>query len=1206
MGRCMSTLARMMLVLTGLSLATGIAQAQSVNIPLSFALEGPVDDDGPVLIINVGIGGQAPRPYLFDTGSSIFVAQYTASAFGSVPSSMSGLPQNQISAYEDGVTFNYNLVGVPSLTFYPSSASTGGGVTLNAISPSGAASQFQLGAITSNTTFPEGGLAGVFAGDYGIFGASNFVRVYDTRGPGGILGQAVVPGTTLGYAVAANGQPLSAINGGNVGSYQQYVSSPNGPQVGQSVTSCSPCVMLGLTPALLAQFKPANEISTTTVSSFANSGAPASVEQSVPLTISVTGPGQQTITVSSLSLLDTGTSFYFLSNQIPTSYYSSGGTLTISGEANGATTSSVTLLNNSDAATCCNPYYALSSTDIGTGHDSTIGLPFFLNNSVLFNLAGQAVGYTPNFVTDVNITTTPSSPLIIDSNSVPLGLAGVISGGGPVEILSGGSATLSGTNPYTGATIVNNGFLALVGPGSISMSSGVSVSNGGIFDISGVGSGYPTGAFIASLSSTDNAGLVLLGANQLVLTNASGSFAGSIQDGGSYGGAGGSLVLAGGTETLTGVNTYTGGTIVLAGDLQLSGAGTLGAPTGSAALWGGVLDLGHTTQTLAALFLIGGTVQDGALNAPILSMGGVINSIGGTAALTTFAGSTFALGTNTFTGGTNVNGGVLDVIGSLTDPTVNAGGLLMGSGTVGATRVNTGGILMPGNGTPGSSLTIAGNLALQSGAIYLVKLNPATASFATITGPATLAGTVQANLLAGTYVIRQYDILHSAGLDGTAFAGVTSDYPGFDISLNYDTTDVFLNLHAGLGLGAALNINQQNIATTINNFFNFGGALPPAFLGLFGLTGGNLGNALTQASGELAVGSQQVTFQAMSQFMGLLTDPFMGRGNGPNGATSLLGYADESTGNPASIQRPAPERDAYAMFAKTALAKTYEPRWSVWAEGFGGAQTTDGNAALGSNSTTSRIAGTAVGADYLLSPRTIAGFALAGGGTNFSVGNFGSGRSDLFQAGAYVRHTDGAAYVTAALAYGWQDITAERSVMIAGLDQLRAEFDANAYSGRVEGGYRFVTPWTAAVGITPYAAAQFTTFDLPSYAENVLSGSGAFGLNYAAESVTDARSELGVRTDKSFNLPNGVMTLRGRFAWAHDYDPDRSATATFQALPGASFVVNGAAQASESALTTASLEMKWNSGWSATASFEGEFSAVTSSYAGKGVVRYTW
>ncbi len=64
--------------------------------------------------------------------------------------------------------------------------------------------------------------------------------------------------------------------------------------------------------------------------------------------------------------------------------------------------------------------------------------------------------------------------------------------------------------------------------------------------------------------------------------------------------------------------------------------------------------------------------------------------------------------------------------------------------------------------------------------------------------------------------------------------------------------------------------------------------------------------------------------------------------------------------------------------------------------------------------------------------------------------------------------------------------------------------------------------------------------------------------------------------------------------------------ATFQTLPGASFVVNGAAQASESALVTASADMKWINGWSAAATFEGEFSGVTSSYAGKGVVRYAW
>src|SRR6202023_1841419 len=140
---------------------------------------------------------------------------------------------------------------------------------------------------------------------------------------------------------------------------------------------------------------------------------------------------------------------------------------------------------------------------------------------------------------------------------------------------------------------------------------------------------------------------------------------------------------------------------------------------------------------------------------------------------------------------------------------------------------------------------------------------------------------------------------------------------------------------------------------------------------------------------------------------------------------------------------------------------------------------------------------TAVGADYRFSPFTLAGFALAGGGTNFSIANgLGSGRSDLFQAGAYVRHTNGPAYISAAVAYGWQDITTDRTLTIAGLAQLMAEFNANAYSGRLEGGYRFVAPWTGGIGITPYAAGQFTTFDLPGYAEQAIVGTSNFALAY--------------------------------------------------------------------------------------------------------------
>lgn len=75
---------------------------------------------------------------------------------------------------------------------------------------------------------------------------------------------------------------------------------------------------------------------------------------------------------------------------------------------------------------------------------------------------------------------------------------------------------------------------------------------------------------------------------------------------------------------------------------------------------------------------------------------------------------------------------------------------------------------------------------------------------------------------------------------------------------------------------------------------------------------------------------------------------------------------------------------------------------------------------------------------------------------------------------------------------------------------------------------------------------------------------------------------------------------------AHDFDPERAIAATFQTLPGASFVVNSAAQARDAGLTAASTEMKWRNGFAVGATFEGEFSNVTRSYAGKGRVRYAW
>ena len=699
------------------------------------------------------------------------------------------------------------------------------------------------------------------------------------------------------------------------------------------------------------------------------------------------------------------------------------------------------------------------------------------------NQAGAGnINVTSNGVIDLSGTTQTGSSGIFLAH---LGTSGNIAANINANIIAGtgGSAGIQATFSNAGNS----------GTAGFTIANGVTISGGVALRVDG-------GAGTHAVTVTTGTGSMLSGNNEairitgaqtnLALTNVGsltsvGSTAVNVaghligSNSGSITGVNGILASSAGSNFINaGVITGTGGSAI-----QFIGAGNV------LTLQNGTNITGNVDGGTAATFQLGGTTGSPSFNVSTIGAQylnfSTFNKID--AGVWTLTGSNAAVMPWTVSGGTlNVNSTMAN-----STMTVNSG-TLGGTGTVGNTQINAGGTFAPGSGVPASSMTVSGSLTLASSAFYMVQISPSTSSFANVTGTATLGGaTVNAVFAAGSYVAKQYTILTAANVSGTfnpALAN-TNLPSGFNTTLSYDPTHAFLNLALNLsppGGGGGLNGNQQNVANALTNFFNTNGGIPMVF--------GSLTTAgLTQAAGETATGTQQTTFNAMSQFMGLLTDPFIaGRGDGAAGGAGATPFAEESDGANAYEAKDKPrtssERDAYAAIYRKAPPPAADPfaqRWSIWAAGYGGSQTTDGNAVLGSNTATSRIFGTAVGADYRFSPSTLAGFALAGGGTNFSIANaLGTGRSDLFQAGAYLRHTAGPAYISAALAYGWQDITTDRTVTIAGVDQLRAKFNANAFSGRAEGGYRFLTPW---MGVTPYAAAQFTTFDLPAYAERRLS-----------------------------------------------------------------------------------------------------------------------
>ena len=851
-----------------------------------------------------------------------------------------------------------------------------------------------------------------------------------------------------------------------------------------------------------------------------------------------------------------GTGFFFAGNSTAASAtITNNGFLNFSGNSSAG---SATLTNNS----------VLSFQDTTTAGGASI-----INNDSLEFLGSSTAG---------GASIVNSGAGFIDFESTA-GNATIVNNGGTVQFLLNGTAasaaitnngTLNFDNNSTAgsAAIANSGFIffndnSSAGNSNLSNSGSITFGNSSTADNASIVT--QAGGFLLSFADTSSAG------NATITTNAGSKV--QFADG-ATGGNARFITNAGGTFDMSGLT---------------SGGMTAGSIEGA-----GAYDLGGNTLTVGANDLsttVSGTINDG----------GVFGGTG--ASLIKVGNGTLRLtGTSTYTGATTVNSGALEVDGSIADTsgvTVNSGGTLSGTGTIDSatTTIMSGGTFAPGNGAPGSSMTVVGNLAFQSGALYVIHLNPATASFTSVTGAATLAGTVQADFASGSYVTKRYTILSAnGGVNGT-FSGIGNvNLANFADSLSYDADDVFLNLTAALGAGTALNQNERNVATAINNFFNASGTLPSGFANLFSLTGPNLSNALTQLDGEDATGAERSAFDLMNEFLGLMLDPFVyGRGGFSSG-DQPLGFAPDRHENlPPDIAL------AYAGLLKATPKQTFGQRWTTWAAGFGGSRADSGDPSVGSNNVATSTYGYAAGLDYHYSPDTALGFSLAGGGAHWNLANaLGAGRSDALLAGVYGVTHDGRWYVGGALAFANNWFTTDRTAFAG--DQLRASFQGQSYAARLEGGYRFAMPLDrSAIGVTPYAAIQTQNFHTPANSEADLTG-GGFGLSYNAMNGSDTRSELGGRFDDLTALNNLPLVLRAKLAWAHDWMGNPALNASFESLPGAAFTVEGGPIPHDSALTSVGAQLFLAPSWSLTAKFDGEFASGSQLYADTGTLRHTW
>lgn len=683
----------------------------------------------------------------------------------------------------------------------------------------------------------------------------------------------------------------------------------------------------------------------------------------------------------------------------------------------------------------------------------------------------------------------------------------------------------------------------------------------------------------------------------------------------------GSVTVSGGSTVTIG-NNWTiaegaGGT----GVMTISGSGTSVTATGDlqvASLGIGTLTIDNGASATAASVYVGfGTGSNGT--ATVSGTGSTLTATGdltvgdsGTGVLNVRSGAAVTA-VNGIIGNNAGSSGTIDVAGAGATATFT-GALLIGAGGIGtgALTISDGGVVnVTGNTLNGDSITIGagsvlntGNYSATAGVTTSFGLRGTSAGQINAgAGTATLNGTL---VVTGHNIARTtYTLVSSSSLGGSTFSAVTYDPLLRNPVLTYTAGDVLLTVdqfYLASLLPAAANANQRNVARALDDGVTAGSTLPTALENIFYLSGDTLLNALSQLSGEPGAGAQQSLLSGAGLFMSSVFDNAFGNPSGASGQGGVsggaLGYVSQPRVSPAA-------QEAYAAMTPRDRRIPFEQRWSVWASGYGGSARVSGDNGAGSHDTTSRTFGAVAGATWRASADTQLGFALGGAGSNFSVADgFGSGKADAFNAALYGRHAIGAGYVAAALGYSWQDASTDRTVSAGGTtEQLHASFRPQALTMRLEGGRRFSI---AAFGATPYAAVQTTTMFMPSYGETATAGAGAFALSYASRTVTATRGEFGARFDKAVQLGGRPLTLKAKVAWAHDWNNDSAATATFQQLPGATFTVNGARPASDSALLSLGADAALGSGWRAGASFDGEFSRTTASYSGKGSLRYAW
>ncbi|BEM79907.1 outer membrane autotransporter barrel domain-containing protein [Serratia marcescens] len=479
------------------------------------------------------------------------------------------------------------------------------------------------------------------------------------------------------------------------------------------------------------------------------------------------------------------------------------------------------------------------------------------------------------------------------------------------------------------------------------------------------------------------------------------------------------------------------------------------------------------------------------------------NDISGHGGLTKEGVGTLVLtGTNTYAGPTLVNQGRLAINGSVTsDVSVQNGGIVGGSGTVGSLTARSGGTVAPGNSI--GTLNVAGNVSFEPGSRYAVEVGPnGQSDRLQSSGSATIGGGEVAvtlenssNLLTESEVRsllgQQYNILTAQqGVSGQ-FDAVAPNYLFLGTGLSYQPTGVTLSVgRNGTSFASVAQTPNERAAAAAADALAAGNPVYESILNSG--TAGEARQAFRQLSGQIHADIASA----------LVNDSRYLR-------EALNGRLRQAEGLASSSAIKADEGGAWAQLL------------GAWDHASGDANATGYQAST---------YGVLVGLDSAVADDGRLGVATGYTRTSLHGGYGSKADSDNYHLAAYGDKQFGALALRGGAGYTWHRIDTKRSVNYG----MQSDRDTAKYSARTEqlfaeAGYSVKGEW---LNLEPFVNLAYVNFENNGIAES----GGAAALRGDKQHTDATVSTLGLRADTAWQVSAGTtVALRSELGWQHQY-----------------------------------------------------------------------